>query len=84
MITKTTGQTYSIKYLYTFLRTEYHAKFSKPYPRDYRQSPYYKQSFNLKILAKLRRFQLLYDPITNTIKDIKTGEPFLIFSFDES
>ena len=84
MIKETTGKTYSRNYLYTFLRTEYNAKFSKPYPRDYRQSPYYKQSFNLKVLAKLRRYQLLYNPETNTIKNIKTGEPFLIFSFDES
>lgn len=84
MITETTGQTYSINYLYTFLRIEYGAKFSKPYPRDYRQNSFYKQSFNLKILAKLRRYNLSYNPETNIIKNIKTQEPFLIFSFDES
>ena len=55
LITATTGQTYSYNYLYTFLRTEFGAKFSKPYPRDYRQNPYYKQSFNLKILAKNKK-----------------------------
>ena len=84
MILKNTDKNYNILYLPTVLRRDFNAKFSKPYPRDYRQNPYYKQSFNLKIYAKIKKYDLEYDPETNTIKNKKTGKPFYIFSFDEA
>lgn len=66
------------------LRSKLNAKFSKPYPKDYRQSPYYKQSFHLKLNPIFKKYNLKYDTQTKNIINNDTNEPFLIFSFDES
>ena len=67
-----------------FLRKIFGAKFAKPYPRDYRRSPYYKSSFYLKLYHILKKYNLKYDIETETIINLDTNEPFLIFSFYES
>jgi len=67
-----------------YLRKKFKAKFSKPYTIDYRRSPYYKQSFRLKLYHKLNKYNLKYDNTTNKLLNVDTNEPFLIFSFDES
>lgn len=51
---------------------------------DYRRSPYYKQTFNLRLYHKLKNHTLKYNIETNEILDAETNEPFLIFSFDEA
>jgi len=66
------------------LRSKFKAKFSKPRPRSYKQSPYYKSSFHLKLQHIFKKYRLKYDEKENTIINLDTGEPFLIFSFDES
>ena len=66
------------------MRGNLNAKFGKPYSHDYRRSPYYQQSFYLKMYNKLKKFGLKYDPISGNIINLETNEPFLIFSFDES
>ena len=58
--------------------------FAKPYGKDYRQSPYYKQSFHLKLMPIFKKYKLKYDPETGNIINKKTNEKFHIFSFDES
>lgn len=58
--------------------------FAKPYSKDYRQSPYYRQSFHLKLMHILKKYKLKYDPETGNITNMETNEPFHIFSFDES
>ena len=58
--------------------------YAKPYPRDYRQSPYYKQSFHLKLSRIFKKYKLKYDPTTGNIINMKTKEVFHIFSYDES
>jgi transposase len=66
------------------MRSKFKAKFSKPYPRSYKQSPYYKSSFYLKLYPILKKYKLKYDPENNTITNLETMEPFFIFSLDES
>jgi transposase len=66
------------------MRLKFKAKFSKPYTRSYKQSPYYKSSFYLKLYHTLKKYRLKYDEKHNNIINLKTMEPFLIFSFDES
>jgi transposase len=66
------------------MREKFKAKFAKPYPHDYRRSPYYKQSFYLKMYNILKKFKLKYDIKTGNIINLETNEPFLIFSFDET
>ena len=51
--------------------------YAKPYPRDYRQSPYYKQSFHLKLSRIFKKYKLKYDPTTGNIINMKTKEAFL-------
>ena len=58
--------------------------FAKPYGKDYRQSPYYKQSFHLKLMHIFNRYDLQYDYNTGNIINVETNEPFHIFSFDEA
>ena len=58
--------------------------FAKPYGKDYRQSPYYKQSFHLKLMHKFNKYDLKYDYETGNIINMETNEPFHIFSFDEA
>lgn len=84
MIQEDYGVTYSYSYMTRFLRTKFNAKFAKPYPRDYRQSPYYKSSFYLKLYHIFKKYNLKYDIETESIINLDTNEPFLIFSFDES
>lgn len=38
----------------------------------------------MKLYAILKKYNLYYDEKTDTIVNLDTGEPFLIFSFDES
>ena len=66
------------------MRREYNAKFSKPYPQSHKRSPYYKSSFHLKLYHILKKYRLKYNENNNSIINLDTGEPFLIFSFDES
>jgi len=66
------------------MRSEFKAKFGKPYIKSYKQSPYYKSAFYLKLYHILGNYKLKYDEKTNTIINLETMEPFLIFSFDES
>jgi len=66
------------------LRSKFKAKFQKPRPRSYKQSPYYKSSFHLKLQHIFKKYRLRYNEKDNTITNLDTGDPFLIFSFDES
>jgi hypothetical protein len=66
------------------MREKFKAKFGKPYSHDYRRSPYYKQSFYLKLYHKLKKYNLKYNSKTENIINLETNEPFLIFSFDET
>jgi len=66
------------------MRSEFKAKFGKPYIRSYKQSPYYKSAFYLRLYHILKKYKLKYDEKTNTIINLETMEPFFIFSFDES
>lgn len=66
------------------MRLKYKAKFSKPYTRSHKQSLHYKSSFFLKLYHILKKYRLKYDEKNNTITNLETMEPFLIFSFDES
>ena len=75
---------YSHSQLTRLLRTRLGLRFAKPYPIDYRRSPYYKQIFNLRLYHKLKNYKLKYDIKNNQILDAETNEPFLIFSFDEA
>jgi transposase len=76
----------NISYSHTtrLMREKFKAKFGKPYTHDYRRSPYYKQSFYLKLYHKLKKFKLKYDPVSKNITNLETNDPFLMFSFDES
>ena len=76
--------TYSLSHLTRLLRDKFDAKFGKPFPHDYRRSNYYKSTFHLKLYQKFRKYYLKYDIETGNILDLNSGEPFLIFSFDES
>ena len=58
--------------------------FAKPYGRDYRQSPYYKQAFHLKLMHILKKYKLKYDNKTGDIINTEINEKFNIFSFDEA
>ena len=58
--------------------------FAKPYGKDYRQSPYYKQSFHLKLMHNFNKYDLKYDYDTGNIINMETNEPFHIFSYDEA
>ena len=84
MIKEEHGVTYSYSYITRFLRKEFNAKFAKPYPKDYRRSPYYKSSFYLKLYYIFKKYNLKYDIENECIINLDTNEPFLIFSFDES
>ena len=66
------------------MRSKFKAKFGKPYLRSYKQSPYYKSAFYLKLYHILKKYKLKYDEKTNNIINLETMEPFFIFSFDES
>ena len=66
------------------LKTKFKAHHAKPYPKDYRRNPYYKNSFRLKLTHIFKRYKLKYDEKTGNIIDLNSNEPFLIFSFDES
>jgi len=78
------GVKYSHSQLIRLLKTKLGLRFAKPYPIDYRRSPYYKQTFNLRLYHKLKHHKLKYDIKNNVILDAETNEPFLIFSFDEA
>jgi len=78
------GVKYSHSQLIRLLKTKLGLRFAKPYPIDYRRSPYYKQTFNLRLYHKLKHHKLKYDIKNNVILDTETNEPFLIFSFDEA
>lgn len=78
------GVSYSLAHVARILRNRIHARFSKPYPHDYRRSPYYKSIFFLKLYQKLGKYRLKYDVNTGNIIDLNTNKPFLIFSFDEA
>ena len=78
------GVKYSSAHLSKLLKEKLKMHFAKPYPRDYRQSPYYKQSFHLKLNPIFKKYQLKYDINTGNIINMATNEPFHIFSFDES
>ena len=78
------GVKYSHSQLIRLLRTKLGLRFAKPYPIDYRRSPYYKQIFNLRLYHKIKKYTLKYDIENNLILDAETNEPFLIFSFDEA
>ena len=78
------GIKYSHSQLTRLLRTRLGLRFAKPYPIDYRRSPYYKQTFNLRLYHKLKHHKLKYDLKNNLILDAETNELFLIFSFDEA
>ena len=84
MIKEEYGVTYSYSYITRLLRSEFNAKFAKPYPKDYRQNPHYKSSFYLKLYHIFKKYNLKYDIKTESIINLDTNEPFLIFSFDES
>jgi transposase len=75
---------YSYSHTTRIMRLKFKAKFSKPYTRSHKQSPYYKSSFFLKLCHILKKYRLKYDEKSNTITNLETMEPFLIFSFDES
>jgi len=76
--------TFSSSHLPRCLRKKFKAHFSKPYPIDYRRSPYYKQSFHLKLYNILKKYNIRWDPLTGSIINLDTNEPILFFSFDES
>ena len=78
------GIKYSHSQLTRLLRSRLGLKFAKPYPHDYRRSPYYKNIFNLRLYHKIKHYKLKYDYKNNLILDAETNEPFLIFSFDEA
>jgi len=78
------GKQYTYSHTRIILRKIFKAKFSKPYNRDYRQSPYYKGIFRLKMYHKLNKYQLKYDNENMTITNLETNEPLLIFSYDET
>ncbi len=66
------------------LKTKFKAYHAKPYPKDYRRNPYYRNSFRLKLTHIFKRYKLKYDEKTDNIIDLNSNKPFLIFSFDES
>ncbi|MDR3223146.1 MAG: transposase [Methanobrevibacter sp.] len=66
-IKSTFNITFSSSHLPRCLRGKFKAKFSKPYPIDYRCSPYYKQSFYLKLYNILKKYNLRWDPLTGNI-----------------
>ena len=76
------GVTYSSPHLAQLLK-KLKMHFTKPYSKDYRQSPYYKQAFHLKLMNIFKKYKLKYNPETSNITNMKTNEPFHIFSFDE-
>lgn len=78
------GVRYSLTHLAQLLKKKLNMHFAKPYGKDYRQSPYYKQSFHLKLMPIFKKYKLKYDPETGNIINKKTNEKFHIFSFDES
>ena len=45
---------------------------AKPYPKDYRQSPYYKSSFYLKLYHIFKKYNLKYDIETESIINLDT------------
>ena len=75
---------YSLPHLAVLLRDKLKMHFAKPYPKDYRQSPYYKQSFHLKLNHIFKKYKLKYDIDTGNIINMETNEKFHIFSFDEA
>lgn len=78
------GVFYDQSHLSKLLRKKLGMHFAKPYTKDYRQSPFYKQSFHLKLYHIFKRFNLRYDPETDYITNMDTMKPFHIFSFDEA
>ena len=78
------GVKYSLPHLAKLLKKKLNAHFAKPYSKDYRQSPYYKQSFHLKLNHIFKKYKLQYDINTGNIINKETNEPFHIFSYDES
>ena len=78
------GVFYDQSHLAKLLRRKFKIHFAKPYSKDYRQSPYYKQIFHLKLYHIFKKFSLRYDPETNHIINMDTMKPFHIFSFDEA
>ena len=84
LIKENYGVEYSFAHLERLLKKKLNAHYAKPYTKDYRQSPYYKQSFHLKLNPIFNKYQLKYDISTGNIFNMDTKEPFHIFSFDES
>ena len=84
LIKENYGVEYSFAHLARLLKKKLNAHYAKPYTKDYRQSPYYKQSFHLKLNPIFNKYQLKYDISTGNIFNMDTKEPFHIFSFDES
>ena len=78
------GVNYSQAHLAKLLKKKLKMHFAKPYGKDYRQSPYYKQSFHLKLMHKFNKYDLKYDYDTGNIINMETNEPFHIFSYDEA
>lgn len=78
------GVFYDQSHLAKLLRKKLKMHFAKPYSKDYRQSPYYKQIFHLKLYHIFKDFSLRYDPETDYITNMDTMKPFHIFSFDEA
>ena len=78
------GVSYSFAHLAKILKEKLKMHFAKPYPKDYRQSPYYKQSFHLRLMHIFKKYDLKYDINTGNIINMKTNENFHIFSYDES
>ena len=84
LIKENYGVEYSFAHLARLFKKKLNAHYAKPYTKDYRQSPYYKQSFHLKLNPIFNKYQLKYDISTGNIFNMDTKEPFHIFSFDES
>ena len=78
------GILYSFSHMARLLKTKFKAYHAKPYPKDYRRNPYYRNSFRLKLTHIFKRYKLKYDEKTDNIIDLNSNKPFLIFSFDES
>ena len=76
IIKKEYGVTYSLAHLAILLRKKLNAHFAKSYSKDYRQSPYYKQSFHLKLNAIFKKYKLQYDSNTGNIINKETNEAF--------
>lgn len=73
-----------MNYMHTLLKDTLNIKFGKPYRKDYRQKSNYKTIFYNRLFHIIKKYKLKYDPKTNNITDLKSGQSALFFSFDEA